>query len=222
MLNNARRSSKSKIKASAFLQKVFQEHLKDEAFHSWFIHKFNFKGNELDTLINYDLITTSTSSKLLPKEIRQDVYNFWKENSKGSVCRSNDRHLVNIIKKNINIQTDDLDDDDIDPNLEHLNRVKPHRKFTIHTHDELHKIYSNTEKISLSAFVSLKPFYIGPVTDREKETCLCIDCLNPHCIYNAIRHLLNKNKLQTLPRSLTEYLCQEMVCEKDEKLTLAK
>ena len=51
-------------------------------------------------------------------------------------------------------------------------------------------------------------------------SCVCIDSLNPYNIYNAIRRLLMKNKLRTLPKSLTEYLCENMTCEIDEKLRM--
>ena len=72
----------------------------------------------------------------------------------------------------------------------------------------------------MNTFVRLKPFYIGPVTNQEMESCKCINCLNPHNIYDAIKRLLTKNKLRKLPSSLTEYLCHDMVCDKSKEINM--
>ena len=48
------------------------------------------------------------------------------------------------------------------------------------------------------------------------ESCICIDCLNPHCIYNVIRNLASQVK--ELPKSLSEYLCKNMLCGSNDKI----
>ena len=89
--------------------------------------------------------------------------------------------------------------------------------FPCETYDELYKIYNDTSKydVTMTTFVRLKPFYIGPVTNQGMESCKCINCLNPHNIYDAI-----KNKLRKLPSSLTEYLCHDMVCDKSKEINM--
>ena len=36
-------------------------------------------------------------------------------------------------------------------------------------------------------FCSYKPFYVSKPTEKEKESCLCIDCLNPDVVLKSIK-----------------------------------
>ena len=93
-------------------------------------------------------------------------------------------------------------------------------KFTSISYRDLYHNYKATPKsgISLATFIRLKPFYISHVTNREMESCVCMICLNSHCIYNAIRNSLRITKMVELPKSLSEYLCKNFYCQKDEKI----
>ena len=183
LIRNARRSQKSKVEASQFILRLFEADFKELSFRQWFIKKFNLLGNEeLEDLLHPHLF--SGSRRLHPQHVRQDVYNFWKRNAKVTTCRSNDRHIVNIVQTSINIQTIDLDDEEIQPSTDHPNQMQAHRRFTSKTYDDLFKMYelSSQYNISPSSFVALKPFYIGPVTSNEMKSCVCINCINPHNI----------------------------------------
>ena len=72
--------------------------------------------------------------------------------------------------------------------------MKPCRK--------LHETYCQVSEFQppFGSIVKLKPFYISPPTDKEMEMCLCSKCLNPHCIYKAIKSI-------DLPHSLKYFLC---------------
>ena len=59
--------------------------------------------------------------------------------------------------------------------------------------------------ISLSLFYKLKPFYIGPPTEREKLTCLCKDCQNIHLLLQGI-NTYQKTKTMMTHMSVTNYL----------------
>ena len=97
------------------------------------------------------------------------------------------------------MQAADLDDEDKKQHPDHPNQVTTHRKFTTETYEQLFKIYMDTSRNNISpSFFVLKPFYVGPATVQEMISCVCIDCLNPHNIYNDIRRLLTKNKSRTL------------------------
>ena len=52
-------------------------------------------------------------------------------------------------------------------------------------------------------------------TLREQESCMCIKCLNIHCIYKSLR--TNCPELD-LPDSLTEYLTSSFRCMRDENI----
>ena len=49
---------------------------------------------------------------------------------------------------------------------------------------------------SFSTFIKYKPFYITGPTEREKESCLCKNCLNTHLLLASIS---NFGKAQQLP-----------------------
>ena len=61
------------------------------------------------------------------------------------------------------------------------------------------------EQVSLSAFYNLKPFYCLKPSEKEKKSCLCIYCLNPHIILKSIIFFRTKNNLKP-HESLTTYL----------------
>ena len=53
---------------------------------------------------------------------------------------------------------------------------------------DLHEKFNATriEGFSLSVFYSNRPFYVSKPIEKEKESCLCIDCLNLHLVLKSI------------------------------------
>ena len=53
---------------------------------------------------------------------------------------------------------------------------------------KLYDQYNETasDKISLSVFYSLKPFYCMIPSEKEKQSCLCINCLDPHVLLRSV------------------------------------
>ena len=51
-------------------------------------------------------------------------------------------------------------------------------------------------------FYSYKPFYVSKPTEKEKESCLCIDCLNPHLVLKSIKNF--GSQLMCMNTSLSE------------------
>ena len=145
---------------------------------------------------------------MLPKEIRLQMYDYWKVNSEVSVHRSNDRNIIKISKQHISQQTADLDDSNISiAKCKKGNKMQAHRQITTKTYRTLHKNYQQIygSNISLGSFVNLKPFFVFPPTVKEMELCLCSKCLNPHCLYRAIKSAVKDIEL---PNSLSQYLCK--------------
>ena len=58
---------------------------------------------------------------------------------------------------------------------------------------------------SLASFSKLKPFYTGPHTEREKESCHCIKCQNTHLLSKGINNFRKSKKLNQLD-SVIEFL----------------
>ena len=144
-----------------------------------------------------------------PINVRQDVYDFWKANSNVSVHRSNDSDLVTI--SGDNFESSNIHDEDIDGKVQghRLVATKPYRRF--------HEIYCQVSEFqpSFGLFINLKPFYVSSPTNKETEMRLCSKCLNPHCIYKAIK---NSVKGIELLHSLTEFLCTNFVCPRNQNI----
>ena len=59
---------------------------------------------------------------------------------------------------------------------------------------EFHSIVkARTGDFSLGTMFNLKPFYIEKPTEREKESCLCIFCLNLRLRFNTLQNQLKDN-----------------------------
>ena len=46
-------------------------------------------------------------------------------------------------------------------------------------HQTFNKSHPEENPVSLTTFFNLKPFYCYKPSEREKQSCLCINCLNP-------------------------------------------
>ena len=61
--------------------------------------------------------------------------------------------------------------------------VASKRIYTDSVRKLLQRFNETQEKpISLSTFFKLKPFYCLKPSEKEKQSCLCLNCLNPHVI----------------------------------------
>ena len=73
----------------------------------------------------------------------------------------------------------------------------------------LHKRFNEDQEhpISLTAFFKYKTFYVLKPSEKEKQSCLSIYCLNPHVILKAINTFRISRKL--VPHgSFTGYLTE--------------
>ena len=117
-----------------------------------------------------------------------------------------------ILKENIQIQVSDIPDVEL-TTIGTIKRTKLQARRRITTfpykvlHKEFQKLYNS--RMSYGSFISLKPFYVSRPTEKEIEMCVCSKCLNPHCLYKAIKSAIDT----CLPASLSQYLCKNMTCE---------
>ena len=51
--------------------------------------------------------------------------------------------------------------------------------------------------------------------EQREEMCLCSKCLNPHCIYKAIKNSVKEIQLHFL----TEFLCNNFVCLRNQNIS---
>ena len=144
-------------------------------------------------------------------------------NSEISVHRINGRHLANTSKENLLNQVADIHDvDTTTVDIKRGPKLQAHRQVTTNYYKRLHqdfqKLYNSN--MSYKSFINVKPFYISQPTEKETEMCLCSKCLNPHCLYQAIRSAL-KSAID-LPTSLSQCLCKNMNCGRETETDFYK
>ena len=72
--------------------------------------------------------------------------------------------------------------------------------------------------VSLTTFFNFKPFLCIVPSEKEKQSCVCINCQNPHLLWQAInRYRASKNL--TTHESLTKYLEKLKADEQFDELT---
>ena len=59
--------------------------------------------------------------------------------------------------------------------------------------------------VSLTTFFKFKPFYCVLSSEKEKQSCVCINCQNPHLLLQAVSRY-RKSKHLDGDESLTKYL----------------
>ena len=74
---------------------------------------------------------------------------------------------------------------------------------------------------SLTVFFKYKPYYCVKPTKKEKLSCLCINCLNPHLLLQSI-HIYCKSKGLPSHDSLTEYIDRLIKGESFEEVMMIR
>ena len=71
----------------------------------------------------------------------------------------------------------------------------------------LHRNFNATQadNVLFSAFYTYKPYYVGKPTEKEKKSCMCIDCLNRHLLLKSINTYRKSIHLHEY-QSLTTYI----------------
>ena len=106
MIKDARCTFHSKIDGAKLLITVLGDKLNETEYRVWLVDAFRLKDrDELLSFMKYaegDKTTfTPWGQKLLDSNECESAYNFWKVNLEISIHRSNDRHMINISKENI-------------------------------------------------------------------------------------------------------------------------
>ena len=228
LIKDARRSFCSKVESAQLLLKIFGTKLDETDFPIWFAEVLRLKDrDELLTFVEYseeDKTTfTPWGQKFLSICERGSAYNFWKVNSEISVHRSNGRYLANISKEKLLNQVADIHDTETTTgDTKKGPKLQAHRQVTTNSYKMLHQDFPKLYNTNMSyrSFINLKPFYISQPTEKETEMCLCSKCLNPNCLYQAIRSAL-KSAID-LPTSLSQYLYKIWNVAEKPKLTSTK
>ena len=199
-----------KKEAVRYMKMCFDSLLHDEGFLKWLAKTLGYKPYSLK-----NLLATSKHNKRnsqIPIASHQEIYDFWLRNS----ITSNDS--ANNIKKIPKIaflsQFKNIEDPDIlekEILLKKGSKVMYLASKKIYTDSirKLHQQFNATQSIlvSFSCFYSFRPFYCLRPSEKEKQSCLRIYCLNPHVVLKSINGYRLSQKL-TPHQSLTFYLKQ--------------
>ena len=193
--------------AVCYMKECFDELLDNKEFLKWLSKKLDYQLCRLEKLLD----SNQPERKSYHRVPHQRIYDFWLKNS----TTSNDS--ANSSKSMRKLDYLALYDDITDENIRQEERVRKKSKpvklvvatkqIYIDSIRTLNKRFNETEEhsVSLSQFFKYKPFYVLKPTEKEKQSCLCIYCLNPHVILKAINTFRGKCKLPP-HNSLTDYL----------------
>ena len=158
--------------------------------------------------------------KKLSTEHRQLVYDTWHEFSIVTVDRRNNRDVVKINRSEFlkyeQLKTPSENIIEYYTSKRNQQKVKSTRYIATKTVREIQHTLETKHDLhfSLGIICSLKPFYIVPPSEREKESCLCKFCLNLHLKFDALqKHLKDKTRRVS---SMSSYFANGISCAQDQ------
>ena len=213
------KSNTARKAAATFLYDTFGEDLiQNYNFLRQLSKKLNFRPCRLLSLLENHKKEFQPRNKC-NTSIYSQVYNYWLNTDTviPSVESRNSRNTAKIskfdfIKNYKHMQhINDSNISEIEVTLKKTNTkkiyVSAQRMIYSKLIKEIHQQFCKQSgiTISLSLFYKLKPFYIGPPTEREKLTCLCKDCQNIHLLLQGV-NTYRKTKTMMTHMSVANYL----------------
>ena len=207
-----------KHNAAKYLDETFGEALEDDGFLRWLAKNIDYKTYRLKNLIeNYKHQQKPRNS--IDNSNHQKIYNFWlnEKNSIPTTDRRSGRDEIKVgklrylreYKHLTNIQDDNCKEKEIILKKTGKSKtyITAHRRIYTKPIRKLFSEFKESTSIScsLSTFHKYRPFYIGPPTEREKESCLCIKCQNAHLLLKGVNNFRKTKKLTHLT-SATEFV----------------
>ena len=194
-------------KAVIYMRECFATLLDDKNFLRWLSKEVDYKPYLLKNLVSSKPSSNRKSYSVPQKE----VYDFWLQNSITFNDSTNSTKRISKMSFMRNFK--EIKDENIrEEEKTHkkgskLKMVVATKRIYTNSVRTLHKRFNEDQEhpISLTAFFKHKPFYVLKPSEKEKQSCLCIYCLNPHVILKAINTFRTLRKLAPHD-SLTEYL----------------
>ena len=203
--------------------------LHDDNFLSWLAKRLDYKTYRLRNILSsYEQQIKSCRSTLSVSQ-HQKIYDFWLDENvsipstdKRSGCqeiRIGKLQYIKELKHLEHISDENCKEKDV--TLKKTGKTKTYivAQCKIYT-KPIRQLYQEFKgnidfDCSLATFYKFKPFYIGPPTERKKESCPCIKCQNTHLLLKGINNFRKSKKLNQLD-SVTEFLTlTESMSDKD-------
>ena len=201
---------KNKKEAVKFIHDFFEDMISDDGFIRWLANGVGYQPARLKQLLKEN--KTNTRNTKFGQEDFQEIYDFWLQNCFNS--NESFYNLAKITKRSFLEHYSNIRDTNL---IEKQVKMK-HSSKMIYTalrmvyidsvrklHDSFNK--SRTTPVLLSTFFKYKPYYCVRPTDKEKQSCLCIKCLNPHLLLKSI-NFYKKSKSLPSHASLIGYINQ--------------
>ena len=199
--------------------------LYNDEFMTWLANKLDKRKHRLAETIHHWLSVTTESletrgRKGLSQEERQSIFDAWHEYSIVTVDRRNGRDQVTMSKYQYHKKYDLLNLPsyiklEFATSKRKQEIVRSTRRIATKTFREMQEILKSKFEIdvSLGTIINLRPFYVQPASEREKESCLCKVCLNIRLKYQALMKLVKDDVEVT--NSLSEYFGHGIKCPFD-------
>ena len=190
-----------------YIKDSFGNMLDNMDFLSWLSVRLGYKPNRMKKLLAEK---APNNRKSLDATVYQEIYNFWLSESIN--WKDGRTNVVNISKSLFLQQYKFIKDENLmekEVKLKHCTKriLYTDRKIYTGSLRNLHERCNTTqnENVSLSVFYSYKPYYLSKPTEKEKTSCLCIYCLNPHLLLKPINNYRKSRNLNVY-QSLSMYL----------------
>ena len=189
LILKSKRDLKIEKKATVeYFKDGFGEMLDNMDFVSWISNKLGYKPDHTKKLLEEKANNKWRSFHLTDY---QDIYKFCLRNSINS--NSSRCNIVNISKQAFLKQYRFMTDKNLMEKGVHLKSGTKKvfynwSKIFSESFRALHIKLNATQakNVLFSAFYAYKPCYVSKPTEKEKESCMCINCLNPHLLLKLI------------------------------------
>ena len=124
--------------------------------------------------------------------LQQEVYDFWVQNSiTSNNSTSSSKHVSEMsFFRDFKEITDDnvREEEETRKKRSKVKMIVDTKGIYTDSEKTLHKRFNEDQEhpILLTAFFKYKPFYVLKPSENEKQSCLCIYCVNPNVILKSI------------------------------------
>ena len=176
------------------IAKNFDEsQLGDNNFCCWLAKKLDIRHSRFVLRLKSwknKKVVESRGRKSISVEIKQVIYNEWKNNAIYSVDRGNNRDKVKISKHTFLRKYGDIAKED------HIDEEKSKKDMLFYACPRMivtcticelqRKLMDAGINVSYGTVISMKPFYITYATEKENVLCMCKLCLNARLLFNPL------------------------------------
>ena len=184
LIRNALQSVTAKIEGAKTMHRFLGPWINETDNQIWLAETLGlYDINELSSFLQYaeaSLDNFQRGRQMLDLDVRQQMYNFWVLNSEISVHRSNNRHIMKIVNKNIKDNVKNIQDGNLKPIIDEegtaKNKSEAHHHIALHPYRKLSEMYCKVYKynVSFSTFLYSTNHFMSHLQHKLKWRCACV------------------------------------------------